>query len=43
MAGDGTGKFKKIDGEFMSSSTVILGPEFSMNVDLTLSATRAPK
>ena len=37
---DGTGKFKKVDGDVMSSSTVILGPEFSMNVDLTLTTTR---
>ena len=40
---DGTGKFKKVKGEMVSSSAVILGPEFSMNVDLTLSATRVPK
>lgn len=40
---DGTGKFTKVDGEFMSSSTVILGPDFSMNVDLTLSLSHGSK
>ncbi len=37
---DGRGRNKKIAGELMSSSTVILGPNFAMNVELTLSLSK---
>ncbi len=37
---DGTGKNTQIAGELMSSSTVILGPDFAMNVELTLSLSK---
>ena len=38
----GDDHFEMVEGSFTSSSTIILGPDFSMNVDLTLTTTHGP-
>ena len=40
---EGEDHFEMVEGSFTSSSTVILGPDFSMNVDLTLSVSHGSK